>query len=151
MTRRAANELTSVKRSLLRSPAMIAAGAASLGALLVINAVAALRGLDSPWLLGAAILADIVTVGAGALVAAREVMVADRRTDATQERLAAVVDSAMDAVITVDESHHIVLFNRAAEQVFRCPREQALGAPLERFLPQRFRTAHPCRARRRSR
>jgi two-component system sensor kinase len=76
------------------------------------------------------------------LVAAREVMVADRRGDAIQERLAAIVDSAMDAMITVDESQAIVLFNRAAEQVFRCRREEALGARLERFVPQRFRAAH---------
>lgn len=121
---------------------MIAAGAASLGALLVINVIAALRGLDSPWLLGAAIVADVVTVGAGVLVAAREVMVADRRTDATQERLAAIVDSAMDAVITVDVSQTIVLFNGAAEHVFRCRREEAIGTSLERYLPQRFRSAH---------
>jgi len=139
---RGIDTLTSVKRSVFRSPAIIAAGAASLGALLVINVIAALRGLDSPWLLGAAIAADIITVGAGALVAAREVMVADRRTDATQARLAAVVDSAMDAVITVDEEQKIVLFNRTAEQVFGCRREDALGTSLERFLPQRFRAAH---------
>jgi PAS domain S-box-containing protein len=142
MNERAARDLTLVKRSLLRSPAVIAAAAGSLGALVVINVVAAVRGLDSPWLLGAAIVADIVAVGAGVLVAAREVMVADERSDASQERLAAIVDSAMDAVITVDEQQKIVLFNRAAEQVFRCRREEAIGTALERFIPQRFRPAH---------
>jgi len=60
----------------------------------------------------------------------------------TQARLGAIVDSAMDAVITIDESQKIVLFNRAAENVFRVPREHALGSPLERFLPQRFRAGH---------
>jgi len=134
--------LTSVKRSLFRSPAAIAAGAATLGALLVINVIAIVRGFEAPWMLGTAMVADIFAVGIGVLVAAREVMVADRRGDAIQERLAAIVDSAMDAVITVDESQAIVLFNRAAEQVFRCRREEALGARLERFLPQRFRAAH---------
>jgi len=138
----AESELTSVKQSYFRSPAMIAAGAASLGALLVFNVLAALRGLDSPWLLGAAIVADIITVGAGVLVAAREVMVADRRTDAAQARLAVIVDSAMDAVITVDEEQKIVLFNRAAEQVFGVRREAVIGAPLDSLLPARFRSAH---------
>jgi PAS domain S-box-containing protein len=53
-----------------------------------------------------------------------------------------VVDSAMDAIITVDAAQEIVLFNGAAEQVFRLPREKALGTPLERLIPQRFRGAH---------
>jgi PAS domain S-box-containing protein len=61
---------------------------------------------------------------------------------AAQARLGAIVDSAMDAVITVDEGHRVVLFNRAAEQVFGMPREQALGSTLDRFLPERFRQMH---------
>jgi PAS domain S-box-containing protein len=61
---------------------------------------------------------------------------------ATQQRLDAIVDSAMDAIITVDSAQTIRLFNRAAEQVFRCRREDAIGAPLDRFIPQRFRAAH---------
>jgi PAS domain S-box-containing protein len=134
--------LTSVKRSLFRHPAAIAAGGAALGALLVVNGVAVYRGTDAPWLLGTAIVADIIAVGIGVLIATREVLVADERSEATQARLAAIVDSAMDAVITVDERQSIVLFNRAAEQVFRCQRAEALGAPLERFIPQRFRSAH---------
>src|SRR6185503_6714352 len=36
----------------------------------------------------------------------------------------------------------ILLFNRAAELIFRCPRAAALGQPLERFIPERFRAAH---------
>src|SRR5690606_30747115 len=81
-------------------------------------------------------------IGVGILVAAREVLVAEHRTEATQAQLAAIVDSAMDAIITVDARQNIVFFNRAAEQVFRCPREEALGRPLDRFLPERFRAAH---------
>jgi PAS domain S-box-containing protein len=142
VNRGAKDSLTSVKRSFFRNPAAIAGGAALLGALLVVNVIAAMRGIESPWLLGAAVLIDVLAVGAGVLIAAREVMVADERSDASQARLAAIVDSAMDAVITVDERQTIVLFNRAAEQVFRCRREEALGAPLERFIPQRFRGAH---------
>ena len=121
---------------------MIAAAAASLGALLVINVIAALRGLESPWLLGTAVVADIIMVGAGILVAAREVMVADRRTNAAQARLEVIVDSAMDAVITVDGEQRIALFNRAAEQVFGVRREAVLGASLDSLLPARFRSAH---------
>jgi len=48
----------------------------------------------------------------------------------------------MDAIITVDESQHVVLFNRAAEEIFGRPREEALGAPLDEFIPARFRGGH---------
>ena len=81
----------------------------------------------------------------GASKVARDIS-ARRRTESAlgeaQARLAAIVDSAMDAVITVDEAQRIVLFNGAAEQVFGVPRDQALGTELDRFLPQRFRASH---------
>lgn len=60
----------------------------------------------------------------------------------SQLRLEGIVESAMDAIITVDEDHHVVLFNRAAEQMFGCPTREAIGQPLDRFLPTRFRGAH---------
>ena len=60
----------------------------------------------------------------------------------TPELVAAIVDSAMDAIITVDREQRIVLFNRAAETMFRCARELALGDRLDRFIPSRFRDTH---------
>ena len=134
--------LTPVKRSALRHPAVVGAGAAALVGLLGANVVTFVRGADAPWLLGVVILSDVLAIGAGIIVAAREVMVADQRIESSEARLSAIVDSAMDAVITVDGAQRIVLFNRAAEQLFRCTRAEAIGAPLERFLPQRFRAAH---------
>ncbi|HWP86946.1 MAG TPA: PAS domain S-box protein, partial [Burkholderiales bacterium] len=53
-----------------------------------------------------------------------------------------VVDSAMDAIVTVDEQQRIVLFNAAAEKVFGWPRDAMLGQPLERLIPARLRPAH---------
>jgi PAS domain S-box-containing protein len=88
------------------------------------------------------ILADMLVIGAGIIVAAREVLVAEHRTEASDARLEAIVDSAMDAIITVDAAQNIVLFNRAAEQMFGCPRREAIGRPLDRFIPARFRSAH---------
>ena len=134
--------MTSVKRSFFRHPAVVATGSAALIALLGLNVVAFVRGLESPWLLGAVIICDMLAIGVGILLAAREVLLADSRTEASKAQLEAIVDSAMDAVITVDEAQNIVLFNRAAEQTFRCPRREALGAPLDRFIPPRLRAAH---------
>ncbi|MCI0663766.1 MAG: PAS domain-containing protein [Acidobacteria bacterium] len=48
----------------------------------------------------------------------------------------------MDAIITVDENQQIVLFNAAAERMFRCSAKDALGQSLDRFIPDRFRQAH---------
>ena len=131
-----------VKGSLIRHPAVVGAGAAALAALLGLNALAFARGLQAPWLLGGVILADMLVIGAGVIVAARQVLVAEHRTEASQAQLDSIVDSAMDAIITVDEAQNIVLFNRAAEQVFGAPRAAMLGTPLDRLLPARFRGAH---------
>jgi len=129
-------------RSMFRHRAAVAAAAAALGALLATNAVAFLRGMDSPWLLGAVILSDIAVIGVGIFVAAREVLVAESRSESSQAQLDSVVDSAMDAIISVNDEQRIVLFNRAAEQVFGLPRQEAFGMPLDGLIPQRFRAAH---------
>jgi PAS domain S-box-containing protein len=60
----------------------------------------------------------------------------------SEGRLAGVIQSAMDAIITVDEQQNIVLFNSAAERMFRCTAAEALGEPVTHFIPQRFRAAH---------
>jgi PAS domain S-box-containing protein len=61
---------------------------------------------------------------------------------ASEARMRGILDSAMDAIITVDESQHIVMFNRAAEEMFGATREEAIGAPLSTFIPERFRAGH---------
>jgi PAS domain S-box-containing protein len=60
----------------------------------------------------------------------------------SEGRLAGVIASAMDAIITVDDRQCILLFNRAAEKMFRCVASEALGKPIARFIPQRFHAAH---------
>jgi PAS domain S-box-containing protein len=60
----------------------------------------------------------------------------------SEGRLAGVIASAMDAIITVDDEQHIVLFNRAAEKMLRCPEGEAIGQPITHFIPQRFHGAH---------
>jgi PAS domain S-box-containing protein len=60
----------------------------------------------------------------------------------SEARWNGIIQSAMDAIISVDSEQRIVLFNAAAEKMFGCPASQAIGQPLERYIPERFRHAH---------
>jgi PAS domain S-box-containing protein len=58
----------------------------------------------------------------------------------SQNRLTALVDSAMDAIIAVDDKQIVWLFNPSAETIFGCTARDAIGQSMERFIPQRFRS-----------
>ncbi|MCW5633026.1 MAG: PAS domain S-box protein [Rubrivivax sp.] len=76
------------------------------------------------------------------LLAERRVRQAQEALTEGERRLAAIMRSAMDAIITVDTEQRIVLFNAAAEQMFGCSAADAVGGSLDRFIPERFRAAH---------
>ena len=59
-----------------------------------------------------------------------------------EARLEAIIRSAMEAIIVVDETQHVVIFNPMAERVFGYSAAEAIGAPLERFMPERYRAGH---------
>jgi PAS domain S-box-containing protein len=65
-----------------------------------------------------------------------------KRIESGERRLRGILESAMDAIITVDERQNVVLFNAAAEEVFGWRRNEAIGAPLDGFIPERFRSGH---------
>ena len=58
----------------------------------------------------------------------------------SENRLAAIINSSLDAIICVDANRSITIFNPAAAALFQCPPDQALGSPLERFLPDAVET-----------
>ena len=59
-----------------------------------------------------------------------------------EARLEAIMRSAMDAIITIDADQRIVLCNLAAEKMFGCTPDEAIGTSLDRLIPERFRAAH---------
>jgi PAS domain S-box-containing protein len=60
----------------------------------------------------------------------------------SQERMASILDTTIDGIITVDDDQRIVLFNAAAEKIFRCSAAEAIGQSIDRFIPERFRRTH---------
>jgi PAS domain S-box-containing protein len=59
----------------------------------------------------------------------------------SEARLSALVNSALDAIITVDQQQRITLFNPAAERTFDYKASEVLGKTWERLVPERFRSA----------
>jgi PAS domain S-box-containing protein len=59
---------------------------------------------------------------------------AERALRESERRLSSIIDSAIDGIISVDETLEVTLFNRAAEQIFGCDADACLGEPLTRLL-----------------
>lgn len=76
-----------------------------------------------------------------------ESKIAHLRLHESGRRLQGLVDSAMDAIITVDDQLCVVLFNPAATKMFGVPFSEALGQSINRFIPDRFRETHLDRIR----
>jgi len=64
-------------------------------------------------------------------IRATEAALAQRRAE-----FDALVESAIDAIISIDTLQRIVLFNPAASRMFRCPPQDAIGQPLGAFLSE---------------
>jgi len=72
----------------------------------------------------------------------RERLRAEESLRVSEARLAGIIESAMDAIISVDTEQRIVLFNAAAEEMFGCAATDMMGQTLDRFIPARFRHIH---------
>lgn len=80
------------------------------------------------------------------LVLANDITDRKRVEQALQEseaRTRLIIDTALDAVITINAEGQITSWNARAQQVFGWPREEAIGRMLdETIIPARFREAH---------
>ncbi len=57
-------------------------------------------------------------------------------------RVSGILESAMDAIITIGEDQRVVIYNEAAEKVFLWPRTGVIGQPLDKLIPARLRASH---------
>lgn len=62
--------------------------------------------------------------------------------EAIEVQLAGIIHSAMDGIITINEKQEVILFNAAAEQMFGCLAQEALGQSIVHFIPERYREHH---------
>lgn len=63
--------------------------------------------------------------------------------DNEEKRFRAVVESAPNAVVMVDQSGRIVLVNAQTERLFGYAREELLGQPVEILVPSASKVSHP--------
>ncbi len=61
----------------------------------------------------------------------------------SEAKLSGIINTAQDAIITLDSDQRIVLFNAAAERMFGCAASEVIGQAIDRFIPDRSRTRHP--------
>ncbi|MDP3082437.1 MAG: PAS domain S-box protein [Rubrivivax sp.] len=59
-----------------------------------------------------------------------------------RSRLQGILDSAMDAIVSIDDEQRIVLFNPAAERMFGWTAAQLQGQSIDRLLPLAARDRH---------
>jgi len=60
----------------------------------------------------------------------------------TEQRLAAILESANDAVISIDEEGRVMLWNSAATDLFGYTEDEMMGEHLTAIVPERFRQGH---------
>ncbi|MPW22574.1 PAS domain S-box protein [Paraburkholderia sp. CNPSo 3157] len=99
----------------------------------------------------AATVVLVAGMAASALFAVLVWLIAASRTTASplsdnarrnEARMMGIIRSSMEAIITIDDAQNVVIFNPTAERVFGVTAMDAIGTPLSRFIPQRFRSAH---------
>ncbi len=101
--------------------------------------LAAWRATAVPIGAGAALV--ILFIGGTALLLALELQrkeALDRALRDADRRYRRTIDSAMDAIVSVDAQQNIVMFNPAAERMFGIPSGRAIGSPVAALIPQRL-------------
>jgi two-component system sensor kinase FixL len=65
-----------------------------------------------------------------------------RKLKASQKKFRAILDTATDAILSIDEEHKIILFNNAAQRIFGYSRTEVLGKDLSILIPLQYGDHH---------
>jgi PAS domain S-box-containing protein len=71
----------------------------------------------------------------------------DEQLRASEAKFSGILAIAADAIITIDDAHRIIHFNRGAEEIFQYQASEAIGESLSILLPERFRPNHDAQIR----
>lgn len=66
-----------------------------------------------------------------------------KRVVAKQQRFEDLLDTASDAILSIDEEQQIVLFNHQAETIFGYTQEEVIGQSMSILLPKKYHAQHP--------
>ncbi|WJN58335.1 CHASE domain-containing protein [Pseudomonas sp. SO81] len=110
---------------------------------------AALGDGDLPISLGTGLLAALLLsllVGGFLFLRDRALGDSERQRQQLREsegRFRLVVEASPNAIVLVDGSGKVVMVNRQVELMFGYERDELLGQPVERLLPEQLRQGHP--------
>ena len=66
----------------------------------------------------------------------------ERRLRLSEQRLLGILTIAADAILSIDDTGVITMFNHGAEVIFGYKADEVIGQSLETLLPVRYRAAH---------
>jgi len=61
-----------------------------------------------------------------------------KRIESAEERFKLILDTAPDAIISIDKDHRIVLFNNAAQEIFGYSKKDIIGKDLNILVPSYY-------------
>ena len=61
-----------------------------------------------------------------------------RKLQSSEKKFRTILDTATDAIISIDSKHKIVVFNNAAQQIFGYSRDEVMGKDLNMLIPSQY-------------
>jgi len=66
-----------------------------------------------------------------------------RRSGAAEKRLRSILDTAIDAILVIDEGGNILQANPATSRIFGYTNEELVGQPVQKIMPTPYTEEHP--------